>query len=229
MGSPVVSGDIDPLNLSGSLCAEELKHLRLRDQMKEFLDWAIEENGDVSDAFLENMADKMTPVGTILLWSSATLPSAKYLLCNGQAISRTTYASLFARIGVVFGSGNGSTTFNLPNLTDRVPVGIGQQYTMAQQIGAKETTLTSANLPLHSHTIATRRVDGVEFWGGSQAKVETFQVYNFGTTTVVADGGISSGNPTTNSWTTNEAGSGTPANISLLQPSLGVNFIIKAL
>ena len=229
MGSPVVSGDIDPLNLSGSLCAEELKHLRLRDQMTEFLDWAIEENGDVSDAFLENMADKMTPVGTILLWSSATLPSAKYLLCNGQAISRTTYASLFARIGVVFGSGNGSTTFNLPNLTDRVPVGIGQQYTMAQQIGAKETTLTSANLPLHSHTIATRRVDGVEFWGGSQAKVETFQVYNFGTTTVVADGGISSGNPTTNSWTTNEAGSGTPANISLLQPSLGVNFIIKAL
>ncbi len=229
MGSPVVSGDIESLNLAGSLCEEELKHLRLRDQMKEFLDWAIEETGDVSDAFLENIADRMTPIGTILLWSSQTLPSTKYLLCNGQAVSRTTYASLFARIGVTFGAGDSSTTFNLPNLTDRVPVGIGQQYTMAQQVGSKETTLTSANLPLHSHTIATRRVDGVEFWGGSQAKVETFQVYSYGTTTVVADGGISSGNPTTNEWTTNEAGSGTPTNISLLQPSLGVNFIIKAL
>lgn len=229
MGSPVVSGDIQPLNLAASLCEQELQHLRLRDQMKEFLDWAIEENGDVSDAFLENIADKMTPIGTVLLWSSATLPSAKYLLCNGQAVSRSTYASLFARIGVTFGNGDASTTFNLPNLTDRVPVGIGQQYTMGQQIGSKEVALTTGNLPSHTHSISTRRVDGVEFWGGSQAKVETFQVYSFGTTTVVADGGISSGNPTTNAWETEEAGSGTPSNISLLQPSLGVNFIIKAL
>lgn len=229
MASPVKESDIQALSLSNSLCAEMLEVLRLRDQTKELLGWMLDDDGNVSDEFLENMADKMTPVGTILLWSSATLPSSKYLLCNGQAVSRTTYASLFARIGVVFGAGDSSTTFNLPNLTDRVPVGIGQQYTMGQQIGSKETTLVTGNLPLHSHTIATRRVDGVEFWGGSQAKVETFQVYNFGTTTVVADGGISSGNPTTNEWTTNEAGSGTPSNISLLQPSLGVNFIIKAL
>lgn len=229
MGSPVVSGDIQPLSLAGSLCEQELQHLRLRDQMKEFLDWAIEENGDVSDAFLENIADRMTPIGTILLWGSATLPSTKYLLCNGQAVSRTTYASLFARIGVVFGNGDGSTTFNLPNLTDRVPVGIGQQYTMGQQLGSKEVALVEGNLPAHTHTITTRRVDGVEFWGGSQAKVETLQVYTFGTTNVVADGGISSGNPTTNSWTTNSAGSASPSNISLMQPSLGVNFIIKAL
>jgi len=229
MGSPVVSGDIESLNLSNSLCAEELKHLRLRDQMKEFLDWFIDETGDVSDAFLENIADKVTPIGTILLWSSATLPSPKYLLCNGQAISRSTYASLFARIGVVFGAGDSSTTFNLPNLTDRVPVGIGQQYTMAQQIGNKEVALTAAMLPLHSHTIPTRRVDGVEFWGGSLAKVETLEVYSTGTVNRVADGAISAGNPTTNSWTTNESGSASPTNVNLLQPSLGVNFIIKVL
>jgi microcystin-dependent protein len=229
MGSPVVSGDIQPLSLSNSLCAEELQHLRLRDQMKEFLDWFIDETGDVSDAFLENIADKVTPIGTILLWSSATLPSPKYLLCNGQAISRTTYASLFARIGVVFGAGDSSTTFNLPNLTDRVPVGIGQQYTMGQQVGNKEVALTSAMLPLHSHTIPVRRADAVEFFGSSMAKLEVFQVYNSGTTTPVVDGAISGNNPESATVTTAESGSATPTNVNLLQPSLGVNFIIKVL
>jgi microcystin-dependent protein len=232
MGSPVVSGDIQPLSLSNSLCAEELQHLRLRDQMKEFLDWFIDETGDVSDAFLENIADKVTPIGTILLWSSATLPSPKYLLCNGQAISRTTYASLFARIGVVFGAGDSSTTFNLPNLTDRVPVGIGQQYTMGQQVGSKEVALTSAMLPLHSHTIPTRRVESVDIYDdeGSLVKLEVLQAFGNGSDSIVADGGIYSGNPASfNTFTTNSAGSAAPTNVSLLQPSLGVNFIIKVL
>lgn len=229
MASPVKESDIQALSLSNSLCAEMLEVLRLRDQTKELLGWMLDDDGNVSDEFLENMADKMTPVGTILLWSSATLPSDKYLLCNGQAISRSTYASLFARIGVVFGAGDSSTTFNLPNLNDRVPVGIGQQYTMGQQIGNKEVALAPDMLPLHSHTIPTRRVDNVQIFGGAEAKIEMFEVYSSGTVTRVADGGISSGNPSTNEWTTNEAGSGTPSNISLLQPSLGVSFIIKAL
>lgn len=229
MASPVKESDIQALSLSNSLCAEMLEVLRLRDQTKELLGWMLDDDGNVSDEFLENMADKMTPVGTILLWSSATLPSAKYLLCNGQAVSRTTYASLFARIGVVFGAGDSSTTFNLPNLTDRVPVGIGQQYTMAQQIGNKEVALTSAMLPLHSHTIPARRADQVEFFGSSHAKLEVFQVYNSGSTTPVADGAISGNNPESVTVTTAESGSATPTNVNLLQPSLGVNFIIKVL
>lgn len=58
------------------------------------------------------------PTGTIIAFSGNTLPDG-YLPCNGGAISRTTYADLFAVIGTTYGSGNGSTTFNLPNLTDR--------------------------------------------------------------------------------------------------------------
>lgn len=229
MASPVTSESIQPLNLSNSLCAEMLEVLRLRDQTKELLGWMLDSDGNISDAFLENMADKMTPVGSILIWSSASLPSAKYLLCNGQAVSRTTYASLFARIGVVFGNGDGSTTFNLPNLTDRVPVCIGQQYTMGQEIGAKEVFLEEANLPLHSHTITSRRIDNVQIFGGAQAKIELFEVYTSGTVSRSPDSSISSGNPSTNEWSTNESGSATPTQISLMQPSLGVQFIIKAL
>lgn len=53
--------------------------------------------------------------GSVIMWASNTAPSS-YLECNGAAISRTTYAALFAAIGTVFGSGDGSTTFNIPDL-----------------------------------------------------------------------------------------------------------------
>lgn len=57
------------------------------------------------------------PTGSVIIWSTASAP-AGYLLCNGGAISRTTYANLFAVIGTSYGAGDGSTTFNLPNLID---------------------------------------------------------------------------------------------------------------
>lgn len=55
--------------------------------------------------------------GSIILYGSATPPSSAYLVCNGAAVSRTTYADLFLAIGVGWGAGDGVTTFNLPNLT----------------------------------------------------------------------------------------------------------------
>lgn len=58
------------------------------------------------------------PIGTVLPFSGNSIPSG-YLVCNGSAISRTTYADLFAVIGTTYGAGDGSTTFNLPNLTDK--------------------------------------------------------------------------------------------------------------
>lgn len=62
------------------------------------------------------------PVGCIMYYGSTSAPS-KWRICNGGAISRTTYADLFAVIGTRFGSGDGSTTFNVPNLIDRFPQG----------------------------------------------------------------------------------------------------------
>lgn len=58
--------------------------------------------------------------GEIIIWSAPT-PPAGYLVCNGAAISRTTYARLFNVIGTTWGAGDGKTTFNLPNLVDRAP------------------------------------------------------------------------------------------------------------
>ena len=65
--------------------------------------------------------------GTIIAISHKTVPTG-YLLCNGSAVSRTTYANLFNAIGTLYGKGNGSSTFNLPNLTDRVLQGCSDTY-----------------------------------------------------------------------------------------------------
>jgi microcystin-dependent protein len=66
------------------------------------------------------------PIGTILMYAVATAPS-NYLICNGAAISRTTYNKLFAVIGTAYGTGDGTTTFNLPNYQAVVPKGVGTQ------------------------------------------------------------------------------------------------------
>jgi microcystin-dependent protein len=66
-----------------------------------------------------------TPTGTIIAYASnGALPDG-YLACDGSAVSRTTYADLFAAIGTTWGAGDGSTTFNLPNLTDKFVQGSG--------------------------------------------------------------------------------------------------------
>lgn len=58
------------------------------------------------------------PTGSYILFAGKTVPDG-YLLCNGAAVSRTTYAKLFAVIGTTYGAGDGSTTFNLPDLNER--------------------------------------------------------------------------------------------------------------
>lgn len=69
-------------------------------------------NGNVS------IQNSSLPIGSYIQFAGSQAPSG-FLVCNGGAISRTTYANLFAVIGTTYGSGDGSTTFNLPNLTDR--------------------------------------------------------------------------------------------------------------
>ena len=84
---------------------------------------AVATSGDYND--LRNKPSIVSvPVGTVIAIAANSAPSG-YLLCNGAAVSRTTYAKLFAAIGTTYGEGDGSTTFNLPNLTDRFIQGSG--------------------------------------------------------------------------------------------------------
>lgn len=81
------------------------------------------------------------PVGTIVAWGSLIMPDG-WLPADGQAISRTTYAALFAVLGTTYGAGDGSTTFNTPNLTGRFPLGqsASLSYLLGQTGGAASNT-----------------------------------------------------------------------------------------
>jgi len=97
------------------------------------------------------------PVATILEFAGSSAPNG-YLLCNGSAVSRTDYADLFDVVGTTYGSGDGSTTFNVPNRKGKVGVGFDSGDTsfdaLGETGGAKNVTLTSAQsgLPAHSHS-----------------------------------------------------------------------------
>lgn len=95
--------------------------------------------------------------GMIGMTGAAAAPTG-WLLCNGAAVSRTTYAALFNAIGTVFGVGDGVTTFNLPDLRDRVPIGANTVARgAASAIGSHNHTDIGHN---HGHTIT---VDGNNF------------------------------------------------------------------
>jgi microcystin-dependent protein len=87
-----------------------------------------------------------SPTGGLMMWPTATPPTG-WLLCNGQAVSRVTFATLFAILGTAFGVGDNLTTFNLPNYTNRVPVGAGGLYATAATGGSKDAIVVS-----HTHT-----------------------------------------------------------------------------
>lgn len=88
-----------------------------------------------------------------------TVPNT-HLLCNGQAVSRTTYANLFAVISTTYGAGNGTTTFNVPNLLGRAAIGAGTytdsvlgstSRTLGQSVGAAAHTVATSEFPSHNH------------------------------------------------------------------------------
>jgi len=110
--------------------------------------------GDTGQQGVKGDPGKGCPIGTILPFGGDLIPEG-YLVCDGSAVSRTTYADLFDVIGTRYGAGDGSTTFNLPNLSGRVAVGQDLNDadfdTLGDNGGEKAHTLITNEMPSHSH------------------------------------------------------------------------------
>ena len=105
------------------------------------------------------------PPGAILPYGGGTAPTG-YVLCDDTAKSRTDFAALFAIIGTTYGTGNGTTTFNVPDLRDRIPLGkgtnnstLGAETTGASASAVVATASGSASLTLTTGTFATSAKD----------------------------------------------------------------------
>jgi microcystin-dependent protein len=163
------------------------------------------------------------PTGTITPWSQATAPTG-FLECEGSAVSRSTYAALFAVIGTTYGAGDGSTTFNVPNLTDRVACGKSNNKNFASTGGANTVTPTgniagsTANATLSEAQLASHSHSGGSNPGGSPSGSEAPRA-----TPAANTGNTGSGTGHSHNMSANFSGS---AN-SVLQPFLTLIYIIK--
>jgi microcystin-dependent protein len=91
------------------------------------------------------------PPGALRLTAQANVDEG-WLACEGQAISRTTYAALFAEIGTAYGEGDKAATFNVPDFRERVPVGAGGALPRGARGGEATHVLTVPEMPSHGHS-----------------------------------------------------------------------------
>ena len=158
------------------------------------------------------------PTGGIIMWGTASAPTG-WLLCDGSAVSRSTYSALFSVVSTTFGVGDGTTTFNVPNYTNRMPYGttIGTTGGSADAVIVSHTHTANVSDPGHAHNFDVRGDDGV---GSSNYIGVVGFDNNVGSGSgnmSLATTGISVSNSTT----------GVSATNANLPPYLGINFIIK--
>lgn len=114
---------------------------------------AAEARGNLDVYSKSEIDERSVRAGFIYVNPSDSLPDG-FLWCDGAEHSRTEYPELFAAIGTLYGEGDGSTTFNVPDLQTRVPVGAGDSFELGDTGGEVEHTLTPEEAPEHSHRMS---------------------------------------------------------------------------
>lgn len=160
---------------------------------------------------------EVVPSGSIIAFGGAAAPDAGWLLCDGSDVNRTTYARLFAAIGTAYGTGNGSTTFGLPDLRDRVLLGKGtNNSTLGTETGSTAASSVITNATNNTGTGTT----------GSTTNSLSLTSGTFATSAKDSATGSAITNVTNTGHTHSIPALTVPALATTL-PSSVVNFIIK--
>ena len=165
------------------------------------------------------------PTATIVPWSTASVPTG-FLECNGQTVSRSTYSALFAVVGTTYGAGDGSSTFLVPNLSDKAAVGKSPGKALASTGGANTVSSTgnvggsTANATLSTAQLASHSHSG----GSNNASIAmAAEVGRAVTSSNTGNAGSGSGHSHNMSATF----SGSAVNAAIVQPYLTLIYIIK--
>jgi len=164
------------------------------------------------------------PTATIVPWSTASVPSG-FLECNGSAVSRSTYATLFGIIGTTYGVGDGATTFNVPDLQDNVAIGKSGTKNLGSTGGANTVTSTgnvggsTANATLSTPQLASHSHPA----GGTANPSGQGGSNHFSFIPGPITGSTGSGGAHSHNMSANFVGDAT----SVVQPYLTVMYIIK--
>jgi microcystin-dependent protein len=164
-------------------------------------------------------------LGAIVIFAGNFAP-AGWAMCNGQLLSISQYAALFAILGTTHG-GNGQTTFALPDLRGRVPIHMGQgpglsNYVEGEQGGTETVTLLQSQMPAHNHGVNASSATSAR-GGASPAGNLLATTANIGTTQVEIYAGGSPGTTMSPQMIANTGGN---QPFGIIQPFLAVNFII---
>lgn len=122
--------------------------------------------------YLNQKSSSSVPTGAICYFATTAIPTG-WLLCNGSNVSRTTYAALFAAIGTKFGTGNGSSTFTLPNLDERFIEGTTTTSDVGKKLEAGLPNITGTAKGDEFPTTEMASLEGAFYHGGTYGDTET--------------------------------------------------------
>ena len=160
---------------------------------------------------------------------AGTFAPQNWMLCQGQTLAINQFTALFSILGTTYG-GNGTTTFMLPDLRGRVPVGMGQgpglpNVVEGQVAGAAAVTLTTQNMPAHAHTFAQNASTNSADQSSPAAGIPAVPAATVGRGVAPTFGYTqTAANTTMPAQPTGMAGGNQP--VSVMQPYLGLNYII---